>query len=59
MRLESENNNLNNHLMNARRNYIYISESSQNDIIDACNEVMLKKLVERINQCKMIQLLGR
>lgn len=52
MRVESGDSALKEHLMNSAKNATYTSSVAQNDIISACNNVMLNKLVTRVNNAK-------
>ncbi|XP_074030566.1 52 kDa repressor of the inhibitor of the protein kinase [Leptinotarsa decemlineata] len=53
MRVESGDEDLKQHLMNADKNATYISAKTQNEIISTCNDLILTKLVAKVNaaQC--------
>lgn len=46
------------HLMNSAKNATYISPLIQNEIISACNEILLKRMVDRINKAQCFTVLA-
>ncbi|KAE9525840.1 hypothetical protein AGLY_014066 [Aphis glycines] len=57
-RIDSGDTNLKQHLMTCGKNSTYISWNIQNQIIDACDEVILTKLVTKINNAKCFTILA-
>lgn len=56
-RIDSGDTNLKQHLMTCGKNSTYISWNIQNQIIDACDEVILIKIVTKINNAKCFTIL--
>lgn len=49
---------LRNHLENGSKNAMYLSPKIQNEIIGACNDILLKKLANMINSAKCFTILA-
>ncbi|XP_076283965.1 52 kDa repressor of the inhibitor of the protein kinase-like [Lasioglossum baleicum] len=58
MRFDAGDENLTEHFKHAAKNATYISWNMQNQIINACNEVILNHLVKKINSAKCFSLLA-
>lgn len=57
-RLHSGDQELANHLKLTGANATYISSSTQNDIIAACNQLILARLIDRVNSAKGFTILA-
>ncbi|XP_050540290.1 52 kDa repressor of the inhibitor of the protein kinase-like [Daktulosphaira vitifoliae] len=57
-RIDSGYKNLKQHLMTCGKNSTYISWNIQNQIIDACDEIILSKLVTKVNSAKCFAVLA-
>ncbi|XP_050520334.1 52 kDa repressor of the inhibitor of the protein kinase-like [Daktulosphaira vitifoliae] len=57
-RIDSGDKNLKQHLMTCGKNSTYISWNIQNQIIDACDEIILSKLVTKVNSAKCFAVLA-
>jgi len=57
-RIESSDENLKKHFETCGKNATYISWNIQNQIIEACNEIIIQKLVTKINKAKFFSVLA-
>jgi len=57
-KMESGDEKLRNHLLTCKKNASYISWDIQNQIIDCCNTIILRKLVTEINKAKCFAVLA-
>jgi hypothetical protein len=57
-RIDAGDCDLENHLNTASKNATYISPRVQNEIISSCNNIILKKLVDQINNAECFALLA-
>ncbi|KAK4876405.1 hypothetical protein RN001_012827 [Aquatica leii] len=58
LRLDSEDQDLKKHLLKAGKNATYISSVSQNEIISSCNDMLLSKIVAKVNKAKCFSILA-
>lgn len=58
LRVESGDEMLRQHLLTAKRNATYTSWKIQNEIISACNDIILHKLVEKVNEAKCFSVIA-
>lgn len=58
LRVESGDEILKQHLLTAKRNATYTSWRIQNEIISACNDIILHKLVEKVNEAKCFSVIA-
>lgn len=57
-RVDAGDETLKNHLKSSANNATYLSPSMQNEIIQACNEIILKKLVQKVNSSKCFSIIA-
>ncbi|KAK5649293.1 hypothetical protein RI129_000322 [Pyrocoelia pectoralis] len=58
LRLDSGDQDLKEHLLKAGKNATYISSVSQNEIISSCNDILLPKIVAKVNKAKCFSILA-
>lgn len=57
-RIESGDSDLNDHLQNSNKNATFISAVTQNDIIQCCGDIIIKKIVENVKKAKYFSILA-
>lgn len=58
LRIQAGDEILKNHLLTCNKNAIYISPDIQNQIINCCNKIIIKKLVSQINEAQCFTVLA-
>ncbi|KAF0709155.1 zinc finger MYM-type protein 1-like [Aphis craccivora] len=57
-RIESGDSDLNEHLQNSNKNATFISAVTQNDIIQCCGDIVIKKIVEKVKKATYFSILA-